>query len=222
MKRIILTAGIAFVQWAATQLAISQSTVLYMSSIDKPSGGSLAVASNAWWAQGFATGGTSLGGYAIDSVQLRMADGSGMPSGFTVSLYSADGDFAFPANSLWTLSGPTNPSLAGVYNYTGSGIVLSPNTGYFIVVTASQPLATGSYRLGYLGPGSTVDKFGGWILGHYVRSEAGLTWGRLTPGPFQFAIYATPIPEPSCLALLGLGGGWLLIARRFRGRRSTQ
>lgn len=207
---------LAALEFVTLPLAIAQGTLTYMSSLNKPSGGSLPVAANAWWAQGFGIGPNSPR-YTLGSIQLSMANGSGLPSGFAVSLYSADDAFAFPADKLWTLSGAADPILAGVYNYSSSDVVLSPSTGYFIVVTASQPLVSGSYQWSFLANGFTVDASEGWGLGHFVSSADGSTWGRNgTAGPFQFAINATAIPEPSPVVLCLCGGALWLAAR---GRR---
>jgi hypothetical protein len=144
-----------------------------------------------------------------------MGDASGVPSGFNVSLYSSSG--VFPGEHLWTLDGPSDPSTTGIYSYIGTDdITLLPSTRYFMVITADQLLAEGSYALANLATGSAIERIDGWVLGHHSISTDGLTWERIgSTQPIQFDVSATAIPEPSHMALL-FGAGVLLMAIRLR------
>jgi len=119
MENIIIT-GMSVLALAllAPQAAQSQGT-MYVSSLGQPSTGSVAVGSDSWQAEFFATG-KNPGGYLLNSIQLAMAPASGAPSLFTVTLYSAQaGPIAdLPGSSLGILNGSSDPVTSGLYNYT--------------------------------------------------------------------------------------------------------
>jgi hypothetical protein len=206
MKRKNFRGVIAFmVVLFARQIAFSQGTLTYLSSLGQPSVGSAAVGEDSWVASIFMTGG-NLGGYELDSVELAMTPASGAPSDFTVMLYSSGPEFsAVPVSRLDTLSGPTDPTTGGDYTYTASDLTLSKGTPYFIVITAGTPVASGAYAWSYTdsAPANTMDLWqGGNAL---ITSSDGVSWNvTLGDGP-QFAINATAIPEPKTFFLLVLG-----------------
>jgi PEP-CTERM motif len=184
--------------------------------LGEPSSGSSAIGNNSWFAADFITG-TNTGGYLLDSVQLAIADSSGDPSGFTVMIYSAIiGDATFPGTSLGTLSGYLNPSTAGIYTYTSTtGLVLSPSDSYFIVLTAGTTVANGAYEWSVTStasPGYTNYHWGDEVF--FAQSGNGINWSYASGIYGQFAIDATPVPEPSSSFLLLLGSGVFIYARR--------
>jgi hypothetical protein len=98
-------------------------------------------------------------------------------------------------------------------------MTLSANTVYFIVLTSATPVANGAYDWSY--SSSSYNPSGGWqapVAGFAVdnyQSSDGSNWNLLHLQDYaQFAITATPVPEPSALAL-GALGGLLLGCRRF-------
>ena len=194
---------------------------LYVSNLGQTPTGSAAIGSDSWVAQTFITGG-SLDGYFLNSVQLLMNGASGIPSGFAVSLYSKTGDphsattGDSPQGSLGSLSG-LDPATGGVFTYATSGIMLSPSTFYFVVVTAATPVAEGSYNWSAAtaltrGNGFTIDN-------GYYSSANGSTWtGIDRQDVFQLGIYATAVPEPATLALAGLGLACLSVWKHRHGK----
>lgn len=124
-------------------------------------------------------------------------------------LYSFVG--GLPGQNLGSLAG-LNPSSGGVFTYTASGLMLSSLTQYFIVVTASTPVAGGFYNWSFENSGSaySIDR---WISGFSYLSADGANW-TIDSHNVQFAIYATPIPEPSSTCLILIGSGVLFYARR--------
>jgi hypothetical protein len=52
-----------------------------------------------------------------------------------------------PGNRVGTLTGSLNPLTSGIYTFTpAESLTLSPNTQYFIVLTAGTPVADGAYQ----------------------------------------------------------------------------
>jgi hypothetical protein len=195
---------------SAPQITEAQGTT-YLSNLGGTSSGSIAVGSDSWLAASFHTG-NKPGGYFLDSFQLGMNDATGTPSGFTVMLYTSG---LFPVSSLGSLSGSSNPSTAGIYTYTAApNQTLSAQTYYSIVVTAATPAASGAYECSSpVNPFNASDGWGlvsgAWIFSH---SSDGLSWS--PNGGFQFAVNATPVPEPGVSYMLALGCLSLLWLRR--------
>jgi len=198
--------------------------IVYVSDLGQTTTSSNLTGSDSWLAASFETG-TNAGGYSLDSIQLAMANASGNPSGFTFMLYSANGSISpgheiTPGTSLTTLNGSANPSTAGIYTYTpASSFDLSSSTPYFIVLTAGTTVANGAYEwsntgvfpISYNENGGWRAMIGGAIVDNY-QSSNGSSWKPLGAAP-EYAIAATPIPEPSPLLLL-LGSGVLFYARK--------
>jgi len=214
MKKAIIMVSVILLTQQVTQ---AQGTT-YLSNLGQPSAGSLAVGSDSWIASGFITG-NNAGGYWLNSIQFGMADATGSPSGLTVMLYaqSSDPSGVLPGSSLGTLNGSANPSTTGIYTYTPSlSLMLSPDTIYFIELTAGTTVANGAYQWNYADTQS-YNPIGNWGGGGTaLGSGNGSFWYQFGP-PFyypQFAITADPIPEPGVLSLFILGGLCFLWRRR--------
>jgi len=208
MKSSILLLAVAVV---APQLIQAQGT--FLSNLGQSSAGSLAVASDSWFAAGFFTG-TNAAGYMLDSIQLAMTDASGSPSGFTVSLYSPATGSVRPDRSLATLNGSLDPVSSGIYTYTpATNLTLAPNYAYSIVLTAGTPLANGAYGWSYAAINS-YNPSDGWLCrGVWTSSNGSVPWTG-SAGAFPlFAVNATAVPEPGVLSLFILGG-FLVVSRR--------
>jgi PEP-CTERM motif len=208
----LLAVALALLSWSIAQ---AQGTVTYLSNLGQPSAGSLSVGSDSWLAAGFFAG-TNASGYVLDSIQLAMTDASGNPSGFTVMVYTNRGPSGFsPLGSLGTLNDSLNPVTAGTYTYTpATSLTLSPRTPYFIVLTAGTAIANGAYEWSLAGANS-YNPSGGWAAIGGVWTSSNGSFGPAPEGGYlQFAISATPVPEPSMLGLLALGGGFVLWRRR--------
>jgi len=214
MNNLIINGIVAFSLGLMTpQITQAQGTITYVSNLGQPSSGSSPVGSDSWFAAYFITG-SNAGGYLLDSVQLAMVDASGDPDGFMVMLYSvAVGVGAFPGSSLATFSGSPNPVANGIYGYTpSSSLALLPSTHYFVVLTAGTAVANGAYQWSVTStpsPGYNEYHWGGETV--FVHSSDGLDWNYASGSYGQFAINATPIPEPSVLSLfilVGLGFLW--------------
>jgi len=214
MKRIIIFA----IALLTSKIIYAQGT-LYLSNLTQTSTGSEAAGSDSSLAALFNTG-NSADGYLLDSVQLAMANATGDPSDFTVMIYSAMfGDAILPGSNVGTLSGSTDPSTAGIYNYTdASNLILSPSTDYFIVLTAGATVANGAYEWSHAGAYSYNQNSGWNTFANIFHSSNGSSWASSSSIDPQFAIVATPIPEPSSSFLLLLGSGVFMYVRRTFNR----
>jgi hypothetical protein len=186
----------------------------YISNLGQSSSGSTPIASDSWFAVPFYTGANN-GGYFLDSIQLSMTDASGAPSGFTVMLYTVGLGSPFPGYSLGSLSGSFTPSTAGIYTFTAPPNVVAAYSAYFIVLTAGTAAANGAYEWSLSGINS-YNPTGGWGVSPppFFNSTDGRNWTPVFGTYPQFAINATPVPEPGVLGLFVLGGLSLIWLRR--------
>jgi hypothetical protein len=213
MKGIIVLAGALLVP----QISLAQGTV-YLDNLGSPSTGSLAVGSDSWLAADFLTG-NNVGGYVLDSIQFSMTAASGSPGGFTARLYRSSFLSDVPGTYLGTLNGSADPSASGIYTFTPpSSLTLVPGADYYIVLTAATTVANGAYEWS-LSSGSSYNPAGGWsgFAGKLQTSNNGTSWPGISTDEYpQYAIYATPVAEPSVLGLFCLGGLGFLWHRRKR------
>ena len=191
-------------------ILISQATAgIYLSNLADSSWGGYGVSGN--WGQGqmFQTG-SSPGGYALGSISLSMISWYEGVSDFQVSIYSNSG--GKPGIRLETLSGSNDPQASGLYDYTSSGITLSSGTPYWIVGTASGAATGFSAYFWEITRDAGYVSSDGWQIPagntHGVYNVASGAWALLDPGTYgtmEFAVHATPVPEPGSWVLTALG-----------------
>lgn len=184
---------------------------IYLSHLGSAADIGLGIDSNHMAAVSFETG-AAAGGYSLDSIQLRMGAPAGSPVGFELLLYNNNG--GLPGSSLAPLSG-ADPSGAGIFTFTASGITLAPSTVYWAVTTALNPGSVGGNQFYWdINPNSATSP-DGWSLGSDAFTAYGAAWyGSATTSPFTLAISATAVPEPGTCALTGLGLLAILLGRR--------
>jgi len=225
MKRIVIGYFIILaIGFCVAQITHGQETT-YLSNLGQASTGSESVGDDSWLAAVFVTG-SNIAGYSINSIQLAMTDASGNPSDFSIMIYANSNPGGLsPGLSLGILNGSLNPATSGIYTYTpASNLMLLPQEPYFIVLTAGTSVANGAYEWSRVG-GNSYNSNGGWSskAGGIWSSINGLSWPRPTSGYFQFAINATPVPEPSAWSLIMFGSGLFVYARtRFRHTDSSR
>jgi hypothetical protein len=174
-------------------------------------------------AAGFTTG-SNPAGYGLNSVTMGFTSAVNEPAAtFRLDLFSEAG--GVPDSAIVQLSGSNSP-ISGLFTYTGSTI-LGPNTEYFLVSSAPQPLS--SFQV--FRHSSTSDDGetspDGWTIGDsnfwcYTYLEVG-PWTEASDGQqFRFSVDATPVPEPATLVLLGMGAiGCVMLGRRSRRGRPS-
>jgi hypothetical protein len=211
LKNIIISIFLSIAGSFLTQLAQAQGT-LYLSNLGVGSSGSIAVAGNAWAAAYFQAGDNFPGGYVLNSIQLLMNGSSGNPGGFAVSIYDSANRGGLLGNYLGSLSGP-DPINGGVFSYTPTSTMeLDYLTGYYIVVSATTPSADGSYFWNQADSYNYSTVLWPSSYGSHFSTD-GIHWTG-AGFPFQFAIFATEVPEPTTYALAVLGLAILTFLRR--------
>jgi hypothetical protein len=80
------------------------------------------------------------------------------------------------------------------------------------VAKSATATANGSYNWSFADT-TNYNSAGTWQKGYFSSSLDGLTWNHDNYS-LQFAVYATPIPEPSVAPLFLIGSGVLAYARR--------
>jgi hypothetical protein len=170
------------------------------------------VHSGQWYAQSFVVGGSD---HTFSSVVLNMDNAINSNGEFFVSIYDAAGANGRPGNSLLTLSGSANPSVAGDYAYTGS-VGLSASTAYWVVAGVGS--GSGAYRWNLQSPESVEV---GTAFG--ISQNNGAGWQAPSAGTaFLIEVSGAVVPEPSqwaTVALLLCAGGAVL---RHRRRQNTR
>ncbi|MGH7993282.1 MAG: choice-of-anchor R domain-containing protein [Limisphaerales bacterium] len=188
--------------------------ILYVSNLANADDSGVVCDGSSWDAAEFTTGG-NLNGYSLDSIQIAIdgilvVDGSG----FSLSLYSNNS--GQPGSSVGVLSGSSNPSVAGNYTYTASGVTLSASTSYWVVGDAATAFPNGSFLWGdTTSPAYTSS--GGWSINNATRDishDGGSTWTATGVSLLRFSVTATAVPEPQSFALAGLGLTLVFFRRR--------
>lgn len=200
----LILAGIA----VACRPTHAQGTV-YLSGLDLATAGVVAIGSDARVETEFAAG-TNAAGYLLNRVQISIGGITGRPAGLKVMLLNY-----VTRQPLLTLTG-SDPTGDGVFMYEASGFVLLPGTSYWLALTSTTPLPTGAFLWNY----TTATPAGrdGW--------EGGNMYAIVSPGPPpttiryvgrvpQFAVSATPIPEPASVALFILAGLVFVVRRHW-------
>ena len=170
-------------------------------------------------AETFKTGTNPLG-YRLSSVTLAMGGSTGSDLGnLLVQLYDTS---AFkPTSSIGDFIVPSNPFSEGQYTYafSNTGLILAPATYYSVVVRSPDSAGPTVSQFGWrtattaaLDPASEPS----WALfDNLVKTEGVSSWSSVRTGPYQFAIDATAVPEPTSFVLLAIGA-WMLLTETLR------
>ena len=169
--------------------------------------------------QSFTTGNNAA---TVGSIDLSIQYVDPLNTTFSVAIYSDNNGSLGTSLSGGLLANPATYEQLATNTFTASGLTLSANTTYWLVLAnpGSWP-QTGAISESMTLPFTSTpaaSSSDGWTLGNQVWVYGdGSTWnngtGNITP---LFSINVDAVPEPSTLALAGLGGLGMLV--RF-GRR---
>ena len=197
-------------------LAQAQTTVLDNTSLSSTPGTYLAAYQNGMFGpeiiemtSGFTTGSSDS---VLDSITLDLSADDNSGSGLTLSLY-ADNGSSMPGSLLETLTGNASPTAGGLVTYTSSGTALAANTTYWWVASLTPP-GTGVFATDTTGDSAGTSPEG-WTFDTTYQGDGTGYWNNIG-STAQFSVDASigAVPEPSTLALAGMGG--LGLAMMFR------
>jgi hypothetical protein len=149
---------------------------------------------------------------SIGFVAVQIDSQSQAGANFAVSIHSdsAGSPGALVSNGL--LSGPAQPTVNALVNYTASGLTLAANTSYWLEFTNTTSSAV--YVSGT--SSTTYTSSDGWTLPATTdfSFNGGAFWSATSEATPLFSINAAP--EPGSILLLTLGVGAILGGRRRR------
>jgi hypothetical protein len=205
----VIAASILWAAAASALYAVPTPTVTLLSNLDQPTQPSATVVGlNQFLAAPFITGES---GSIFESVTIPLMAFASSQGDFRVSLHIDDAGLPGGTMADGVLSGDSGPRASSLYTYAAvADLFLNPNTRYWIV--ADSDFATPNANYGWYDTLSfDYSSVAGWQLpGHLASShDAGATWrsneDALIPRPLKFEVAGMIVPEPSSLALAGLG-----------------
>lgn len=195
--------------FAATVLNGQGITVL--STLELTPASAVPVAADSWVAFIFRTGDDAWA-YRLETVTVLLQPEIGEVSSLSAVVSTR---LSRLGQGRWL--GPPVMGEGGRVSFDGQDVLLKSGTIYWLGLTAAQPLEQGAYQWS-VGVGVGGVAMPGWVTRTAARSADGQEWQTILDR-LQYAISVTPIPEPSPLVLLSLGGLFLLATRRPGGRR---
>ena len=170
-----------------------------------------------WQAQAFTTTAT---GYTLTDVALLLSNSTATTGTFDLSIYDSTGTDSSPGAKVADVRTGINVATFGetptIYDVSGLSIPLSPSTQYYLAVTATNLIGTGTYGIEW---SYTLDTTGtGFPSAYSYSNDGGATWNNppdfTNPSMMRIQAETTAVPEPSTYALLGISLAVVGYARR--------
>jgi hypothetical protein len=160
-------------------------------------------------AQGFSVGSSSTN-LDVQSVKVGLFATSSGSVPLTVAIYSDNS--GVPGSALFT-SGTVNVGNTGVYTFPFSGVSLNTSTSYWIV-----PQGPASWYLNDDDTSPAGQNSSGYARTSTKRNSPSVGWTTPSPNLSSYSVSINAVPEPSTLALAGLGMAACVVAARRRRR----
>ncbi len=183
----------------------------YLSNLSESAVGSDRIYSSAKSAQSFWSGNYG-GGYSLTSVTLLMTEGLSKSSPLYVSLYISSGSQVGTQIGDFTTGDPYSYA-GGGYTWTpNQSITLLSNTKYWIVLETEE--SSNGYYWDYT-DNMNVRSQDGWSIPatSTYAYDGGSGWQYGDGAPYQIAVLASAVPEPSSYVLAV--AGWLSVCSCF-------
>ena len=211
IKTTTITSCFTGLAMVGLSLAMTNTTqaAMAVSNLDEFTSGAISFGVDRYAAVSFTTGDLAT---QMSSIEFNIREGYQTS---TVALYDASGSTPGTSMQSWDYT-PTAANTTVAVD--ASNFNLSANTTYFLVFSStheSAPNIAATNR-----PDETVGDVGlvgsGWSIGntHYVSTDSGSNWTEVDTSTGQIQINVTAVPEPSSVALLGLGVVGFLLRRR--------
>lgn len=180
-----------------------------LSNLPSNDGGQGIVSSGTQRAVSFTTSGTA---FSVTSVTMRLTNYISSTDTALLTFRLNDGDSP-SATVFASLNAPASASNAdGNFVFTPtSGITLTANTTYWLVIAAASNTETFSWLRS--DPSETPTGLATFGI-QAISENSGGTWSEGSNGPHSFAINGNTVPEPGTILLVGLGLAGLLFVRR--------
>lgn len=204
----------AAVLMAAMLSAGSLSAETIMSTMPSTASSTMIARANIWYTYGFTTGSV---GATLRSIQLDIDENQQADQwiGSSVKLFASDGAGGIPGTLLATYD-IYNLSSVTTFGSAGSSYDLSASTSYWLAITGSLGNAYYNSTDSRTYSGDTLSGYqfnGSNLLA--LSSDSGSSWITFTYNRTPLVKVSTDaVPEPSSIALLGLGVAAALVFRK--------
>ncbi len=213
MNRLLTPTLFAFTIWLATSSA-SRADQILIGNLPSNEQAQGLVSSGTQRAVSFTTSGTA---FNVSSVTFTLINYISSTDTAIVTFRLDDGSDAPSATVFASLTAPVSESnSAGNFVFTPiSAITMAGNTKYWLVIAAGSETETFSW----MRSNPVEEPTGTATFGSQEISEnGGATWQAGDSGAHSFQVNGSAVPEPSTVALVGLGAGAVLLAHRRRRR----